>query len=140
MKRVKATDADYAFFWQLNKLSYKDLVIRQFGEWDESFQMNSYQEKWKEQQFDKIIIDGAVAGGIWVIPFEDHHYIREIQIVPEFRDRGIGTKVLQQEISRGKEIRLRVLLRNRAISLYERLGFVVTHADDTHRYMTRQIV
>ena len=63
---------------------------------------------------------------------EDHVYIGRLSVLPEYRNRGISTAMMQAMESRavaaGKteaRISVRVLL-PKNISLYERLGYVVT--------------
>lgn len=56
-------------------------------------------------------------------------HIRQLQILPEFHNGGIGSKVIalikQKAIARGLPISLNVLLDNPAKRLYEREGFIV---------------
>lgn len=137
--REPATDADKEYFRRLNELSYRDVVTQQFGAWDDDLQSRNFDLKWPDQAFEKIFEGDTLVGGIRVQEFPDHIQIMEIQIHPNHRGRGVGTMVLEQEIRRAsalrKPLRLRVLLLNRAKSLYERLGFVETGRDETHYYM-----
>lgn len=139
MHREPATDADKEYFRLLNELSYRDVVTRQFGGWDEDLQTHNFDLKWQDQAYEKLFDGDTLVGGIWVREFTDNIQIREIQIHPEHRGRGVGTRVLKQEINRalekGKNLRLRVLLLNRAKSLYVRLGFVEIDQDETHYYL-----
>lgn len=66
--------------------------------------------------------------------------VAEIQIDPRHQNRGIGTSVLLDVIAeasaRGRDVRLSVGLENeRAVRLYERLGFVSVGETETHRHM-----
>jgi GNAT superfamily N-acetyltransferase len=78
----------------------------------------------------KVVIDGVLVGGIWVEEFAEYHRLREIQLWPDFRNKGYGTSLVEIEIQRAedvkKELRLRVLLQNPAVELYKRLGLIVT--------------
>lgn len=139
MHRERATEADKDFFRRLNELSYRDVVIRQFGAWDDALQSSNFETKWREQAFEKILVGDTMIGGIWTEQRPDHIRIREIQIHPDHRGRGLGTIVLREEMEsatrRGVPLRLRVLIENRAKQLYARLGFVETGRDETHFYM-----
>jgi ribosomal protein S18 acetylase RimI-like enzyme len=57
----------------------------------------------------------------------------DISILPEFRNRGIGTKLIKdlfrEATDSAKSIRLHVLASNAARRLYERLGFVAVDAE-----------
>lgn len=134
-----AEPADVHFFVALNELSYKDLIERQFGAWDSRFQAEMFLKKWRASDFRKVIVDGQTVGGIWVQDARDFHKLQEIQILPEFRNKGIGSWLLNREIERArtasKPLRLGVLLKNPAIRLYRRLGFRIIATDDVRHYM-----
>jgi ribosomal protein S18 acetylase RimI-like enzyme len=57
----------------------------------------------------------------------------DIALLPEFRGRGLGGKVIRMLISEaadaGSALRLSVLRSNRAMHLYERLGFIAKGGD-----------
>ncbi|MEM7018747.1 MAG: GNAT family N-acetyltransferase [Pseudomonadota bacterium] len=139
---IPVNEADKAFFQQLNILSYKELVEKQFGAWEQKLQAQNFDKKWQEQSFQKAVLDGKAIGGIWVQVFETYHQLREIQLLPEYRNQGIGAQLINTEIERanalGKKLRLRVLLLNPAVQLYERLGFVITGKTDTQYHMEYQ--
>ena len=64
----------------------------------------------------------------------DSLYIHEIQLLPEYQGRGIGTAVVQRVIEQGASSNLPITLsvvpaNPRAQSLYERLGFEVTNIE-----------
>jgi ribosomal protein S18 acetylase RimI-like enzyme len=66
--------------------------------------------------------------------------VAEIQVDPAHQNRAVGTRALQDVISRararGLDVRLSVGLKNRkAIGLYERLGFLSVEQSDTHLHM-----
>lgn len=134
-----AAREDVHFFVALNELSYKELIERQFGHWDARVQAEAFLEKWRESGFMKVLVDEQLVGGLWVRDHKDCHELREIQVLPEFRNRGIGTYLLKREIERAraarKPLRLRVLLENPAIRLYRRMGFRIVRTDDVRHYM-----
>jgi len=142
MKLVKATEQDKAYFRELNRQAYHSLVIRQFGDWDESLQNSNFELKWREQDFHKVYIDNVLIGAIWVQEFEDHHLLREIQLMPECRNKGFGTCLIEAEILRAKrankELRLKVLTQNPAFKLYKRLGFAITESKREFYRMAHQ--
>lgn len=141
--REPATNADREFFRRLNELSYGDVVTAQFGGWDGELQSRNFDLKWQDQAYQKVFDGDTLVGGIWVREFTDHIQIFEIQIHPDHRGKGIGTSLLKQEIDRASEkrknLRLKVLLLNRAKTLYLRLGFEETGRDETHYYMEYHI-
>ena len=136
-----ATESDREVVCDLNLRCYRELVVRQFGEWDEAFQRSHFDRKWGESTYRKIMVGGEMAGVLVVENHEDHVFLSEIQIDPGQQGRGLGRRVVSDLIEKaekaGLPVRLRVLLQNRAKRLYERLGFVVTDRTETHYLMTR---
>ena len=65
--------------------------------------------------------------------------IRELVILPEFQNRGIGSAILRASMDhaarRGMAVRLEALRENRALKLYERLGFREYGRNRTHIQM-----
>lgn len=64
-------------------------------------------------------------------PGSDYWYIGEIYIVKEHRNKGIGTALLKDEISKHDKIILQVAQSNHgAMKLYKSLGFKITDKND----------
>lgn len=75
-----------------------------------------------------IIVAGVrEVGSIIVNRGERDIHVVDLSLVPECRNRGIGTKVLrtllEEALADAKIVGLQVAVTNRAIRLYERLGF-----------------
>jgi ribosomal protein S18 acetylase RimI-like enzyme len=68
-------------------------------------------------------------------------YIVEIAILPPWRGQGIGATVLSNVLAesdrRGLPARLNVNINNRAVRLYERLGFRRTDGTEVQHFMVR---
>lgn len=139
MELVPADEADKKYFEELNETVYRGLIEKQLGSWNSGFEKDKFEEKWKEHNFQKILVDNQTVGGIWVQELESHYQLREIQIHPDFQNRGIGTQLIKAVIQRakenGKELKLRVLLTNPAVNLYKRLGFTITEKNDVQYHM-----
>jgi ribosomal protein S18 acetylase RimI-like enzyme len=75
-----------------------------------------------------ILAEGVPAGRLYVERREDALHIIELALLPEFRGRGIGTRLLQgllQEAALAKKpARLHVECSNPALALYRRIGFL----------------
>ena len=131
MKIIKrpAKDEDKDFLYSLNRAVYRTLVERINGKWDEKFQKEYFEQKWNKAGYQIIEKDNTKIGTIWIEYEPDLHTLKEIQILPDFQNKGIGTELLKSEISLAKKanvtIRLRLLKGNPAQSLYSRLGFKV---------------
>jgi len=124
---------------ELQFAAYRDLVLLQFGVWDPSDQTARFEEKWVRREYQIISSDDLPIGALWVSLAPDHMFLNEIQLLPDHQGAGVGSRVidelLEKAASLGLPVRLRVLLRNRARSLYERLGFRVHDCTDTHHLM-----
>lgn len=77
-----------------------------------------------------IVVDGLRAGIVRIVEHEDAIALEQIEVLPEFQGKGIGTALVDSLIERsrltGKRIDLSVFVTNvGARRLYERLGFQV---------------
>ena len=122
---------------RLHKAAYQDVIIRQFGQWDDEIQSLLFSQKWVPEEFEILQMDGCPIGCIRVEDHPDHVLLAEIQILPEFQGHGLGSKLIQNEIARArglhKPVRLQVLTSNhRARDLYLRLGFEINGTTDRH--------
>mgnify|MGYP003300560992 CR=1 FL=1 len=73
-----------------------------------------------------IYVDNKIAGAYLVLPYEDGHIIDEIYLFEEYRNNGIGTKIIQELIKEYRTIYIWVYKNNKnAIRLVERLGFML---------------
>ena len=137
----QATAEDKEFLYSLNRAAYEDVVRRQFGEWDDAWQRQHLEDKWDPQKYEIVEKAGRRVGALSVSRTNEEVRIVEIQLLPEFQGRGIGSELLQREFryadARAMPVRLQVLRENRAKTLYERLGFRVCSETDTHLLMER---
>ena len=87
---------------------------------------------WREHYFpatfDVIEVDGTPAGRLYVARWEDEIRIVDIALLPEHRSHGVGTALLRDLLDEGartgKRVSIHVEKNNRALGLYERLGFM----------------
>jgi ribosomal protein S18 acetylase RimI-like enzyme len=71
-----------------------------------------------------MLVDGEVAGRLWLDERDDRLHILDIALLPAWRGRGLGTRCLQALAAEGRALGIQVELHNPARRLYERLGFV----------------
>ncbi len=137
----QATAEDREFLYVLNRAAYEDVVRKQFGQWDESWQRRHFEKKCASQAFEIVEDEGRRIGALSVSRTKDEVRIVEMQLLPDSQGQGIGTALLQRELrfadERALPVRLQVLRENRARILYERLGFRVYDETDTHLLMER---
>jgi ribosomal protein S18 acetylase RimI-like enzyme len=90
-------------------------------------QAQYYREHYPNTSFDVIVLDGRPVGRLYVARWTGEIRIVDIALLPEFCNRGIGTRVLRdlqvEAAAAGKPLRIHVERFNPALRLYERLGF-----------------
>jgi ribosomal protein S18 acetylase RimI-like enzyme len=86
-----------------------------------------YSANYPDASFQIIERDGWPIGRLYVDRWEKEIRIVDITLLPEFRGSGIGTKLLRdlqtEARSAGKSLTIHVERFNRALGLYQRLGF-----------------
>ena len=134
-----STGEDETWLEELRRAVYLDLFVATWGAWDES----RHQRHWascKEKGCISIIKkDEIYTGMVQVFEEVESVEIAELQVLPEFQCRGVGTHVLSKIIegahASGRSATLSVGRKNdRAIGLYHRLGFSLVHETDSKFY------
>lgn len=132
-----ATDKEFGR--SVHHQAYRDVVVSQFGAWDEQLQDRFFEEGWRRAPHKIISYDGVEVGVVSVALKADHIFISEIQILPQYQSLGIGQHILEEQKQFSREsklpLRLQVLKKNRAIRLYERNGFTRTSETSIHILM-----
>ena len=86
-----------------------------------------YREHYAGASLDVVDWDGAPAGRLYVARWSDEIRIIDIALLPEFRGRGIGTRLLCGLLDEAARARRRLSIHvekhNPALRLYARLGF-----------------
>ena len=94
--------------------------------WDKELQRRIFDERFADERFQVIEVDGKDAGVLDVEEGIDEVFLRLIELLPENQGQGIGSSIIRSLQARGKPVTLRVLSTNaRAAALYRRLGFRV---------------
>jgi len=124
-----ATSADHAWLYHLHELTMRD-IIEQTWIWDEVWQRQEFERRVRDYLAFVIEHEARDIGGLVVESRTDSTHIHEVQILPMFQNRGVGSAVIQQVIAaaarRGVPVTLSVALANsHARRLYDRLGFQV---------------
>lgn len=134
------TEADRAFFIYVHHTAYRDVIERQFG-WDDTLQDGFANKAFDEGGMNIIYNNNQKVGVVGWQEYSDYLWLKEVFLLPEFQGMGIGSEIIKTSIAKaqelGKDLRLQTLKENlKAKKLYERFGFVVTDATDTHWKMT----
>lgn len=90
-------------------------------------QSRYYREHYEEAEFSVVLADGRPVGRLYVARWPGEVRIVDIALLPEHRNAGIGSTLLDGLISEsetsGKPLSIHVERFNPALRLYERLGF-----------------
>jgi ribosomal protein S18 acetylase RimI-like enzyme len=136
----RATAADYEYTRQLQHAAYKDMVLRQFGRWEQSVQDGFFDRSWNDAPRDLILFDGQPCGFCRIDEHPDCLQLVEFAIDTARQGRGIGSQFLalfkDMASAKGKPAQLNVMKTNtRARALYERCGFTVYGETQVHFLM-----
>jgi ribosomal protein S18 acetylase RimI-like enzyme len=104
-------------------------------------QQRYYQANYASADFHVILLDGRPIGRLYVARWEDEIRVIDIALLPEYRNAGIGARLLGDLIDEaaqaGKPVRIHVEKFNPALRLYRRLGFVIVDDRGVYWFMER---
>lgn len=91
-----------------------------------------------------IVLNDQVIGVMRLSFDADECYLRDLQVAPQYQNRGIGAYALAEAERRAKAkcfscLKLRVFKISPAVNLYKRQGFSITNEDDRFYYMSREV-
>jgi ribosomal protein S18 acetylase RimI-like enzyme len=93
-----------------------------------------YAQHYAGMSADVVLVDDVPAGRLLVSRWADEIRIVDISMLPELRGRGAGSvllrRLLEEAAAAGKRVSIHVERQNRALGLYERLGF--RRVDEEH--------
>ena len=148
MRLRPAADADREFLLEvyastraeeLALVPWEDAAKRAFVEQQFAAQDVHYRTHYPGATFDVVEIDGDRAGRLYLHRGPREIRIMDIALLPTFRGRGIGERLLRAVMAEaaadGKCVSIHVELQNRALSLYERLGFEHVSDHGAHRLL-----
>jgi ribosomal protein S18 acetylase RimI-like enzyme len=146
------TDEDGEFLFRVYASTrHEELAVTG---WDESrveaflrmqfgLQHTQYLQNYPGASFDIVIIDGMSAGRLYVDRAEDGIRIIDIALLPEFRGRGIGGRIMRGLVgeadAKGLAMSLHVEMNNPVRDLYMSLGFREKERRGIYYYMERQL-
>ena len=131
-----ATDAERAFLYQvyagtrmeeLAPLQWDETAVQAFLTMQFNAQDFHYRTYYATAQFLIVEVDGQPAGRLYVARTASELQLMDIALLPGYRNAGIGTALIEDLIEEarvtGLVMRLHVEPFNRALRLYQRLGF-----------------
>jgi ribosomal protein S18 acetylase RimI-like enzyme len=135
LRPAQTEDCDWLV--ALRTATMREYVEQTWGFWDQAAQRARFHDPRERANMQVIVVAGRDAGLLHVERSAGDVFLANIQIKPEFQNRGLGTAVIRRLVAEaqaaGSPVRLQVLAVNRAArDLYERLGFVVSRETCTH--------
>lgn len=126
---------------ELAATGWDDAQIDSFTRMQWHAQRTDYRKRFPGSDHAVILLDEIRVGRIWVDRGPDEIRLLDIALLPEFRRRGLGTRLIRelQDEARGRGCRVghAVVKENvEALRLYAELGFVVVPREHpTHWFM-----
>ena len=103
----------------------------------------AYRAQFPRASRDVIEAGGRPVGRLYVNVVNKETRVIDISLLPDWRNRGIGRRVLSELIRHshreGSPVTLHVAAGNPARHLYEGLGFVALEDDGVHAFMRRAV-
>jgi len=100
-----------------------------------------YRRSWPQARFLVVVAGDHDIGRLYRRETDDELHLIDIALLPEWRNQGIGTSLMNDLIGeadrQGKRLTLYVENWNPARRLYERLGFVDASSDAVYAFMER---
>jgi len=134
----KAANLDKCFVYQLEQTYWSQYAKSIWGEWRHEL----FEKTWTENSYEIVLLDYLSVGIFRVTKQDTSLYINALHVVPEHRNLGIGTWILDYIEARAKQeelsVKLRVFHTNPAKQLYLRHGFQDVFVDEYWTFMEKR--
>ena len=124
-----AVPADDAPLLAMHEACFRPLVEGRFA-WVPELQAERFAEGSRDGESWVVLVAGEVAGQLVVDDRGHELFVVRVMVHPRYQCRGIGgslvSGVLERAAARGLPVTLSVWDTNRALQLYQRLGFELT--------------
>ena len=142
IKLIPYKDEDYEFVFKVKKNAYKKYVEKYWGSWNEDEQRKYYENfitTVKNNAF--IIMYEKIKIGFYngEIISNGNYEIGNICILPQYQNKGIGSKILREKLKENKDrdIEIQYFKQNPVGKLYKRLGFTQNGETEYHYRMIK---
>jgi len=124
---------------ELGAVFWSEEQLEAFLKMQFALQQRAHAAQHPQAEHQIVLFDDVAAGAIRVNRTTDEIHLVDIALLPEYRNAGIGSSLLKELLAEGERSRrtvsLQVLKTNRAIKLYERMGFSVAAEDGAYLRM-----
>ena len=93
----RATAEDKEFLWILKVAAMRQYVEQVYG-WDDTMQYDYFEKNFHPEALEIIQYDGQDVGIYKLLEREESYYLSQIEITPEFQNKGIGSTIIQRII------------------------------------------
>lgn len=126
---------------ELNLTNWTEQQKTAFTQMQSVAQLHEYKKKFPGALMQVVIFNKQNAGRFYTWESDAEIRLIDITLLPEYRGKGIGTKLLKDLIKRGKKIQKKISLHvdpaTPALHLYLRLGFIHVNNNGRHYYMEK---
>lgn len=132
---------DFDFLFNLKKQNFKWYVDKIWGWKDEEQKERLKQDLNEHLSHKRIILINNEIAGVYAVHITENGdlFINEISILKKYQNKGIGRKILEEQLKENQKNGIRTILQvfkdNPAKKLYEKLGFKVYGETETHYQM-----
>ena len=128
---------------ELAATKWSDSQIETFLRMQFRLQHTQYMQNYTAASFDLILFGNFLVGRLYVDRREDDIRVIEISLLPEFRRRGIGGRILRdltkEADAKGLNMSLHVEMNNPVRGFYKTLGFREKGLWGIYYYMEREV-
>ncbi|MDB4837851.1 GNAT family N-acetyltransferase, partial [Marinomonas sp.] len=126
MELKAATDTDIDFAFEVKRQVMGPHIQAKWG-WDEGFQRTLHTQRYTEKPWFLILLNNEPVGTVSIHELPEHTRFGKFYLLNDYRNKGIGSKVLTRFLSEcdkaAKLVVLEYLKWNPVGSLYKRHGF-----------------
>jgi len=128
---------------ELAVVAWDDTAREAFLRMQFEAQHKYYTENYDGASFSVVLCNDEPCGRFYSVRWESEIRIMDVAILPDFRNRGIGTRLLNDIIAEGEKLGLPVSIHverfNPALNLYARLGFECIEDKDIYLLLRRPL-
>ena len=139
-ERLPHTPEARDFAFEVKRAAMGPHIMVRWG-WDEAFQRNFHEQRFRDTPFSRIVHNGQAVSTIALTALVDHLRFDEFYLFPGRQGQGSGTRILNHCLAiadtRGMPLRLRYLKWNPVGSLYRRHEFTIIDENEVHFIMER---
>lgn len=136
IEKPQASLEDETFARIAHHQAYRDVVISQYGDWNDTEQDEFFKKSWSPLSMEILLCNNIQCGYCKIARTPFSIGVAQLVLLTEFQGQGIGTYIPNEVIKEASvahvPVYLQVLKKNRAHTLYRKLGFIDTKETVTH--------